>query len=107
MSCHWTILDSVIICIASVQMSLKLWILLILKSMLPILTFTLKSTMGEIKIKLYDKRDNFTFPIVNFSFISSNIPVSPAFWAFISQLIRYSSGCAQYSAFLDRTQLQT
>jgi hypothetical protein len=26
--------------------------------------------------KLYDKRDDITFPMVNFSFISSNIPAS-------------------------------
>jgi hypothetical protein len=33
---------------------------------------------GRLKTKLYDKRDEFTFPIVNFPFISSNIPASPA-----------------------------
>jgi hypothetical protein len=29
---------------------------------------------GRSKAKLYDKRDDFTFPIANFPFISSNIP---------------------------------
>ena len=34
---------------------------------------------GRLKTKLYDKRsDDFTFPILNFSFISSYIPASPA-----------------------------
>jgi len=34
---------------------------------------------GRLKTKLYDKRsDDFTFPIFNFPFISSNIPASPA-----------------------------
>jgi hypothetical protein len=34
---------------------------------------------GErLKTKLYDKRDEFTFPIVNFPFINSSIPASPA-----------------------------
>ena len=28
---------------------------------------------GRLKTKLYDKRDDFTFPMVNFLFISSNI----------------------------------
>ena len=48
-------------------------------------TDTLKSTSylhlhleidnrGRLKTKLYDKRDDFTFPIANFPFISSNIP---------------------------------
>ena len=56
---------------------------------------------GRFKTKLYDKRDDFTFPIVNFPFISRNIPASPAFGVYISQLIRYSRACAQYSDFLD------
>ena len=61
---------------------------------------------GRFKTKLYDKRDDFTFPIVNFPFISRNIPTSPAFGVYISQLIRYSRACAQYIDFLDRAQLR-
>ena len=56
---------------------------------------------GRLKTKLYDKRD-ITFPIVNFPFISSNIPAAPEYGVYISQLIRYSRACAQYSVFLDR-----
>ena len=56
---------------------------------------------------MYDKRDDFTFLIVNFSFISSNIPASPAYGVYTSQLIRQSRACAQYSDFLDKTQLLT
>ena len=50
-----------------------------------------------------DKRDDFTFSIVNFhlSFFSSNIPASPAYGVYISQFIR-SRPCVQYSDFLDR-----
>ena len=51
---------------------------------------------GGILKKLYDKRDDFTFPIVNFPFISSHIPVSPAYGVYILQLIRYSRACAQH-----------
>jgi hypothetical protein len=29
---------------------------------------------GNLRTKLYDKRDDFNFPIVNFPFIYSNIP---------------------------------
>jgi len=32
------------------------------------------------KTELYDKRDDFTFPIVNFPFISSNIPAVTSVW---------------------------
>ena len=42
---------------------------------------------GRVKSKLYDKRDVFTFSIVNFPFISSNIPAIPAYGVYISQLI--------------------
>ena len=41
-------------------------------------------------MKLYDKRDDFNFPIVNFTFIYSNIPAAPAYGVYISQWIRYS-----------------
>jgi hypothetical protein len=34
---------------------------------------------GRLRTKLYDKRDYFNFPIVNFSFICSNILAAPAY----------------------------
>ena len=52
--------------------------------------------------KLYDKRDDFNFPIVNFPFLCSNIPSSPAYGVYISQLIRYARTCHKYCDFLDR-----
>ena len=49
----------------------------------------------RLKTKLYDKRDDFNFPIVNFPFICSNIPAAPACGVYISQLIRYfRAGCS-------------
>ena len=44
---------------------------------------------------------------VNFPFICSNIPASPAYGVFISQLIRYSRACGSYYDFLDRGMLLT
>ena len=44
----------------------------------------------RLQVKLYDKRDDFNFDIVNFPFLSSNIPQSPAYGVFVSQLIRYA-----------------
>jgi hypothetical protein len=60
-------------------------------------------------MKLYDKRDNFNFPIVNFPFIcsSSNIPAPPAYGVCISQLIQNSRACSSYQDFLDRGLLLT
>ena len=59
-------------------------------------------SQGRLKTKLYDKRDDFNFPIVNFPFICSNIPAAPAYGVYISQMIRYS-----YQDFLDRGLLLT
>jgi hypothetical protein len=39
---------------------------------------------GRLRTKLYDKRHDFNFPIVNFPFICSNIPAAPAYGVHIS-----------------------
>jgi hypothetical protein len=39
---------------------------------------------GRFKTKLYYKRDDFLFLIVNFPFICSNIPATPAYGVYIS-----------------------
>ena len=57
--------------------------------------------------RLYDKCDDFDFPIVNFPFLDSNIPASPAYGVFISQLIRYARACTTYKDFLSRGSLLT
>ena len=51
---------------------------------------------GQLHTSLYDKRDDFNFHITNFPFLSSNIPSSPAYGVFISQLIRYARACSSY-----------
>jgi hypothetical protein len=61
----------------------------------------------RLRTKLYDKRDDFNFPIVNFSFIFSNIPAAPAYGVYISQLIQYSRACGSYQESLDRGLLLT
>jgi hypothetical protein len=42
---------------------------------------------GRLTTSLYDKHDDFDFAIVNFPFLCSNIPLSPAYGLYISQLI--------------------
>ena len=41
------------------------------------LTFTIEKG-GKLSAKLFDKRDDFDFHIVNFPFLSSNIPSGPS-----------------------------
>jgi hypothetical protein len=37
----------------------------------------------RLRTKLYDKRDYFNFPIVNFPFICSNVPTAPVYGVYI------------------------
>ena len=60
-----------------------------------------------LRKKLYDKRDDFNFPIVNIPFICSNIPAARAYGVYISHLKRYSRDCCSYQDFLDRGLLLT
>jgi len=62
---------------------------------------------GTLTTKLYGKRDDFNFPIVNYSFLDSNIPSSPADGVYMSQLIRYSRTYNSYRHFLHRSVLLT
>ena len=55
----------------------------------------------------YDKRDDFNFPIVNFPFLSSNIPSVPAYGVYVSQLIRYARACSNYQDFMERGKMLT
>ena len=45
---------------------------------------------SRLRVKIYDKRDDFNFDIVNFPFLCGNIPQSPSYGVYISQLIRYA-----------------
>ena len=62
---------------------------------------------GLLKTKLYDKRDDLSFPIANFPFLSSKIPAAPEYGVYISQLIRHPRACIFYHDFLDRGLLLT
>ena len=62
---------------------------------------------GRLRTKLYTKRDDFNFPIVNFPYICSNIPAAPTYGVYLSQMIRYSRACGSYQDFLDRGLLLT
>ena len=57
---------------------------------------------GQLSTKIYDKRDDFNFKIINFPNICSDIPDSPAYGVYISELIRYARVSSNYSDFLKR-----
>ena len=62
------------------------------------LTFIINSG-GKLSIRLYDKRDDFDFHIVDFPFLSSNIPSGPSYGVYISQMIRYAQCCSHCDKF--------
>ena len=43
--------------------------------------------------------------LINFPFFSSNIPISPAYGVYVSQLIRYARASSHYEDFLNRGKL--
>ena len=53
-------------------------------------------------LTVYDKRDDFSFRIVNFPHMDSNIPANPAYGVYISQLMRYVRICTSKLDFIHR-----
>ena len=45
---------------------------------------------GFVKTKIYNKRDDFDFDIVNFPFLDGDVPRSAPYGVCISQLIRFA-----------------
>ena len=56
----------------------------------PFLDLDLSITNGIlVSSKIYDKRDDFDFEIVNFPFLDGDVPHSPSYGVYISQVIRF------------------
>ena len=53
----------------------------------PFLDLDLSITNGIVSTKIYDKRDDFNFEIVNSPFLDGDVPLSPSYDVYISQLI--------------------
>src|SRR5271155_3820694 len=49
--------------------------------------------------QIYDKRDNFDFPIVTYPDLSGNIPSRQSSSVFTSQFVRYARGCLLFQDF--------
>ena len=66
----------------------------------------IRDKTNNVTTKLDDKRDAFGFHIVNFPFMSSNVPSAPAYGVYASRLIRYARCFSNYSDFLLRHRAQ-
>ena len=60
------------------------------------------STNTPFRISIYDKRDDFTFRIVNFPHMNCNINTNPVYDVYISQLVRYARICISKVGFMNR-----
>ena len=60
----------------------------------PFLDLNLSITNGIVSSKIYDKRDDFNFELVNFPFLDGDVPGSPSYGVFIYQLIRFARVCS-------------
>ena len=60
----------------------------------PFLDLNLSITNGIVSTKIYDKRDDFKFEIVIFPFLDGDVPRSPYYGVYISQLIRFANVCS-------------
>ena len=59
----------------------------------------------QLFYRIFDKRDSFNFPIINFPCLSGNIPTLQSYNTFTSQLIRYGRGCQCVEDFHYRTKI--
>ena len=64
-------------------------------------------TNGIVSSKIYDKRDDFYFEIVNFPFLDGDVPHSPSYGVYISQLIRFARVCSNVDDFHNRNLFLT
>ena len=62
----------------------------------------LRITNGIVSSKICDKRDDFNFEIVNFPFLDGDVPRSPSYGVYISQLIRFARVCSNVDDFNNR-----
>ena len=54
------------------------------------LDLNIKVIGSDIHTSVYDKRDDFRFPIVNFPWLSGDVPRLPSYGIYISQLFRFA-----------------
>ena len=62
---------------------------------------------GFVKTKIYDKRDDFDFDIVNFPFLDGDVPRLTSYGVYISQLIRFARVSSHVDDFNTRNKVLT
>ena len=62
----------------------------------PFLDLQLSVANGFVSTKIYDKRDDFDFDIVNFPCLDGDVPRRASYGVYISQLIRFARVCNHF-----------
>ena len=73
----------------------------------PFLDLHLSISNSFVSSKIYDKRDDFDFDIVNFPFLDGDVPCRPSYRVYISQLIRFARVCSHVDDFNTRNKCLT
>ena len=73
----------------------------------PILDLHLSVANGFVSSKIYDKRDDFDFDIVNFPLLDDDVPRRASYLVYISQLIRFARVCNHVTDFNARNKCLT
>ena len=63
------------------------------------LDLNIKVVGSDIHTSVYDKCDDFGFPIVNFPWLSGDVPRLPSYGIYISQLVRFARCCTSVLDF--------
>ena len=70
-------------------------------------TRLLSISNGFVSSKIYDKRDDFDFDIVNYPFLDGDVPRRPSYGVYISQLKRFARVCSHVNDFNTRNKCLT
>ena len=73
----------------------------------PFLDLNLSIANGIVSSKIYEKRGDFNFEIVNFPFLDGDVPRTPSYGVYISQLIRFARVCSNVDDFNKRNLFST
>ena len=64
------------------------------------LDLTVSIYRGKFYVKLYDKRNDYTFDVINYPFLDGNIPKGQSYGIFISQLVRLARINSTFNNFI-------
>ena len=91
----------------AVQRGCLLFVIVVFPDHTHLLFLNLSIINRIVSSKIYDKRNDFNFEIVNFPFIDGDVPRSPSYGVYISLLIRFARGCSNVEDFNNKNLILT